>query len=162
MELEGAILLGDLDREEVVFGDEARQTRQALPAAASDSDHHHVAARLLDDAVYPADVPACVLEEHEVHRQQLRLHVVVLERLVQSVLEGAQLGHLGGWGWGWAKAKAEVEVGRVASRKREGSTSSWLTVGIVASLGFGLTSSWPPVLLCCVNYYPNKRGTYYY
>ena len=51
VELNGPVLLGDLDGEEVVFGDEARQTRQALAAAASDAHDHHVTARLFDDAV---------------------------------------------------------------------------------------------------------------
>ena len=76
--LDHAVLLRDLDHKDVVLGRVAREPADRLAADAADADEHHRAARQPQRAVDAADVADRVLEEHEIHGEQLGLEVVVL------------------------------------------------------------------------------------
>jgi len=52
-ELQSTILFADFYLERVVVADEGRESRQTLPAAASDTDQQHVATRLTNHSHDP-------------------------------------------------------------------------------------------------------------
>ena len=96
VELDEAVLLRDLDREDAhavavaVARQEGRHAAQRLAAAAADADEHRVAARRAQDAVDARDVAHGVAEEDEVHGQVARRRVVLGHLLLDDVAQAVE------------------------------------------------------------------------
>ena len=82
LEVGQVVTLLQRDLEHFQSGDERRQSRQTLLAAAADADQQRVSARSLQDAVDAHHVEDGVIEEDQIHRGVE--FVVAVERLLQQ------------------------------------------------------------------------------
>ena len=90
--LDDAVVLGDLDLEELHVRDVRGEAREGLPTRAAHAEEQRVASGLAQDAADAADLRHGVAEEHEVHRDVLL--VVLAERVVHDRRELLHARHL--------------------------------------------------------------------